>query len=190
MSPNIRRLLLQRLARLFDLGTVGLTFVASLAIASGALTLPSLANVLAMRVALVNLILFAIYFVLCAGIFSACGLYRSHRMSSWKLRVREILLAVTILTGIILIVRGPLELSFASNEFLLFFWLFLFVILVLTHEVAQQLLYYARSRGKNLRNIVIVGESQEAADLAGRFQHDSNFGYRVLDIIDPGGSYK
>jgi hypothetical protein len=81
-----------------------------------------------------------------------------------------------------------LELSFATNNFLLMSWLFLLAILVLAHEAAQQLLYYARSRGKNLRNIVIVGELGEATDLAERLENDSNFGYRVLDIIAPGGS--
>jgi FlaA1/EpsC-like NDP-sugar epimerase len=188
MSHKIRRLVLQRLARLFDLGAVGLAFVAGLAIASGAFTWPDLASVLAMRIALVNLILFAIYFVLCTGIFSACGLYRSHRLSSWKLRVREVLLAVTITTGIIIVARELIELKFATNEFLVFFWLFLLVTLVLTHEMAQRLLYYARSHGRNIRTIVIVGEWGEARDIAERLEKDSNFGYRVLDIIDPGGS--
>jgi FlaA1/EpsC-like NDP-sugar epimerase len=190
MSPGIRRLALQRLARLFDLVILGLTCVVSLAIASGALTWPSLANVLAMRVALSNLILFVIYFALCAGIFSACGLYRSHRLSPWKRRVREILLAVTLITAILLFVRGPLELSFATNNFLLVFWPLLLLILVVSHEIAQQLLFLARSRGRNMRNIVIVGERREASDLAQRFEKDSNFGYRVLDIIDPGGSQR
>jgi hypothetical protein len=64
------------------------------------------------------------------------------------------------------------------------------IILALAHEVAQQLLYYARARGKNLRNIVIIGEWREATDLAERLENDSNFGYRVLDIIDPGGSQR
>jgi FlaA1/EpsC-like NDP-sugar epimerase len=102
--------------------------------------------------------------------------------------VREILLAVTLITAILLFVRGPLELSFATNNFLLVFWPLLLAILVVAHEVAQQALFYARSRGRNIRNIVIVGEWREATDLAARFEKDSNFGYRVLDIIDPGGA--
>jgi FlaA1/EpsC-like NDP-sugar epimerase len=104
--------------------------------------------------------------------------------------VREILLAVTLITAILLFVRGPLELSFATNNFLLVFWPLLLLILVVSHEIAQQLLFLARSRGRNMRNIVIVGERREASDLAQRFEKDSNFGYRVLDIIDPGGSQR
>ena len=190
MSHQMRRLALQRIARFFDLVALGLTFVVSLAVASGAFTWPSLANVLAMRVALGNLILFVVYFGVCAAIFSACGLYRSHRLSLCKRRMREILLAVSLVTGILVLARGPLELSFATNNFLLVFWPLLLAILVLAHEMAQQLLFYARSRGRNLRNIVIVGDWREATALAERFEKDSNFGYRVLDIIDPGGFRK
>jgi FlaA1/EpsC-like NDP-sugar epimerase len=99
-------------------------------------------------------------------------------------------LAVTLVTGIIFLARLPLELSFATNRFLLIFWLSLIVILVFTHEMAQQLLFYARSRGQNLRNIVIVGEQREATELAARLENNSNFGYRVLDIIVPGDLQK
>jgi FlaA1/EpsC-like NDP-sugar epimerase len=141
-----------------------------------------------MRITVGNAAIFALYIALCAVIFSACGLYRSHRLSRVSRRAREILVAVTLVAGIVFMARGFLELSFATNNFLLMSWLFLFVILVLAHEAAQRLLYYARSRGKNLRNIVIVGELGEATDLAERLENDSNFGYRVLDIIAPGGS--
>jgi hypothetical protein len=95
---------------------------------------------------------------------------------------------VTLIIGIILAARTPLELSFATNQFIASFWILLVGILVVTHECAQQLLYYARSRGRNFRNVVIIGELPEATELADRFERDSNFGYRVLDIIDPGGT--
>jgi FlaA1/EpsC-like NDP-sugar epimerase len=67
------------------------------------------------------------------------------------------------------------------------FWVSLIVILLCAHELVQQLLHRARSCGKNLRNIVIVGEWREANDLAQRLENDPNFGYRVLDIIAPRG---
>ncbi len=190
MSPGIRRLALQRLARLFDLAAVSFAFLVALAIDSGAANWPSVTNVFAMRIAVGNVVIFGIYVAFCSAIFSICGLYRSHRMSCVTRRVREVFLAVTLITGIIVGLRGSLDLLFATNKFLLVFWLLLLVILVLAHEVAQQLLYYARARGKNLRTIVIVGDWREATDLAERLEKNSNFGYRVLDIIDPGGSHR
>jgi FlaA1/EpsC-like NDP-sugar epimerase len=190
MSPEIRRVALLRFAKLFDLVILSCALPFALAISSSAATWPGVANVFAMRIAIGNLLIFAIYIAVCSAIFSACGLYRSHRMSSLTRRAREVLIAVSLITGIIFIARVPLDLSFASNEFLLIFWLFLLVLLLLAHELAQQLLFYARSRGQNLRNIVIVGEWSEATDLAKRLEHNSNFGYRVLDIIVPGSAQK
>jgi exopolysaccharide biosynthesis polyprenyl glycosylphosphotransferase len=188
MSNRIRRLALQRLARLFDLAAVSFLFLVVLAIDTGAATWPNLANVFAIRITVGNVVIFAVYLALCSAIFSSCGLYRSHRLSRVSRRAREVLMAATLITAIFLLLRGPLDLSFARDRFLVVFWLLTFTSLLLSHEAAFRLLHYARSRGRNLRNIVIVGESQEATALAGRLEKDSNFGYHVLDIIAPGGS--
>jgi exopolysaccharide biosynthesis polyprenyl glycosylphosphotransferase len=139
-----------------------------------------------MRVTVGNVVIFAVYMALCSAIFSGCGLYRSHRLTRVSRRAREVLLAATLITAIFLLLRGPLDLSFATNTFLLMFWLLVFAFLMLFHESALRLLHYARSCGRNLRHIVIVGELREATDLAERFEKESNFGYRVLDIIAPG----
>ena len=184
MSPHSRRVALQKTARLFDLSAVSLTFFAAFAIAPGAFDWPSLAYIFAMRIALVNVFLFAGYLALCSVIFSSCGLYRSHRLSQWSRRLREIFLATILITGIFLVLRWPLELSFATNKFLLIFWALIFATLVLSYAVGQRLLYYARLHGRNLRSIVIVGEGREAAALAELIERDPTRGYRVLRIID------
>ena len=188
MSNQIRRLALQRLARLFDLTIVGFLFLVVLAINTGGATWPNVAHVFTMRVTVGNAMIFAVYIALCSAIFSGCGLYRSHRLTRVSRRAREVLLAVTLITVIFLLVRGPLDLSFATNTFLLMFWLLAFGFLMLFHEAALRMLHYARLRGRNLRHVVIVGELREATALSERFQKDSNFGYHVLDIIAPGGS--
>jgi hypothetical protein len=57
---------------------------------------------------------------------------------------------------------------FATKEFLFLFWLFNFMVLSLARVVGYQLFYYVRSHGKNLRNLVIVGESADAVALGNR----------------------
>jgi FlaA1/EpsC-like NDP-sugar epimerase len=143
-----------------------------------------------MRIAVGNAVIFAVYLGLCSVIFTSCGIYRSQRLSRLSRRAREILLAVTLISLIFLLLRGPLDLSFASNRFLIIFWLLSFAALMLSHETALGLLHFARARGRNLRNIVIVGELREAAALAERIEKESTFGYRVLQIIDPGDPTK
>jgi FlaA1/EpsC-like NDP-sugar epimerase len=188
MSPHIRRLVLRRLAKFFDLVIVSFTFLVVMATTTGDGTWTNVAHVFAMRIAVGNFVAFALYLGFCSLVFTGCGLYRSHRLSVVGRRAREILLAATLITAIILALRNPLDLSFAKNDFLLLFWLLVFASLTLSHEVALHLLQYARVRGRNLRHIVIVGERQEAAALAERIAKDATLGYRVVGVIHPGDS--
>jgi FlaA1/EpsC-like NDP-sugar epimerase len=184
MSPSFRRVALQRAVKLFDLAVVSITLLAAIAVAIGAFTWTSMAHVLAIRIAIVNVLFFAAYLMLCASIFSICGFYRSHRLSHRSRRLREIFQAVTLINATILVLREPLELQFATNGFLGLFWLVLFATLLLSREVGQHLAYYARSRGRNLRSIVIVGEGFQANALAQQIEKNDTLGYRVLRIID------
>jgi len=182
MSSNFWRIILLRAAKLFDLAAVGLTFLAAFAIASGSFTWPSFAEVLILRIKIVNMFVFAGYLGLCSLIFSRCGFYLSHRMSARGRWVRETFLATTLITGVLLVL--PLRMQFATVSFFIAFWLLTFTVLILTRLIGQHLLYYARSHGRNLRSIVIVGEGSEAMALADRIEKEPTLGYRVVRVID------
>ena len=184
MSPNFRRQLLLRAVRVFDLGLLGLTFLATFAFSSGSLTWPSLSQVLLVRISVANLLAFAAFLGVSVLVFSACGFYRSHRLSSRRQTIREVFLATSALAGVVLISSAPLELSFATAPFLLSFWLLTFVALLLSRGLIRWALHIARARGRNLRNVVVVGEGLEAVDLAERLSKNVGLGYRVLQIID------
>jgi FlaA1/EpsC-like NDP-sugar epimerase len=182
MSPGFQRVALLRAARSLDLAVVTLTFVAAFAIANSTFNWPSFAEVLTLRIKIVNFFIFAGYLAFCALVFSACGFYRSHRMSHSGRRAYEALLATTLITGVLLVL--PFRMAFATESFFIAFWLLTFTVLMLVRLVQQQLLYYARSHGRNLRNIVIVGEGLEATTLADRIAKEPTLGYRVVGIID------
>jgi hypothetical protein len=55
---------------------------------------------------------------------------------------------------------------------------------MLARMVGQRLLYFARSRGRNLRNLVIVGEGIDARTLADRIEKETTLGYRVVQVIN------
>jgi FlaA1/EpsC-like NDP-sugar epimerase len=187
MPVDSRNDVLITLIRVSDLVLVCGSFLASLAVSSGSLTWPGLAEVLVMRIKVANLALFMGYLVLCSAIFSACGLYRSHRLSRAKQRLYEIVLAVTLITGTLLALKGVFLLSFATPEFFLWFWPLTLSTVALAHETALELLQLARLRGRNLRNVVIVGEGPDALALVDRVNQDASLGYRVLRIIDARG---
>jgi FlaA1/EpsC-like NDP-sugar epimerase len=184
MSPNLQRIVFLRTAKLFDLTVVAFSFLTALAIASGSYTVVSFADVLAMRIQIFNLLFLIAFVIGCAMTFASCGFYVSHRLSHWPRRVREIFNAVTLITGVLFVSRGPFDFDFANNRFLFFFWLFSFVILLVIRVFGQQLLHLMRLRGRNLRSIVIVGEGSDAAALADRIEKEPGLGYRVVEIID------
>jgi|SRR5215468_10413506 len=182
MPSNYWRIALLRAARLFDLVAVCLAFLAAFTIASGSFTWPSFAEVLLLRIKVINIFVFGSYLAVCSMIFSRCGFYLSHRMSRSSKRVRETFLATTLITGVFLVL--PFRMEFAGESFFIAFWLLTFTVLILTRWIGQQLLYYARSRGRNLRSIVIVGEGSEATALADHIENEPTLGYRVVRIID------
>jgi FlaA1/EpsC-like NDP-sugar epimerase len=186
MSPDFRRGTLTTTAKVFDLAAVSLSFLASFAISSGSFTWPDLADLLVMRIKVANLLLFAGFLSLCIAVFSACGFYRSHRLSHWKQRLREMIFAATFVTGAFLVVQQLFRISFAMSIFLPSFWFFTLCGLLLSHELAMRLLRVARLHGRNLRNVVIVGEGPDALVLADRVRQEAGRGYRILRIIDAG----
>lgn len=187
MSPHFRRYLLMKLIRGLDVAAVCITFLAALALSSGSLTWPSFVSVLAIRIKVANLLLFMGYLALCSAVFSACGLYRSHRLSSGHRRLYEMFCVATWLTGVLLVLKWAfINLTFATSAFLLWFWLLTWCTLWLLHELARQLLQLARVRGRNLRNVIIVGEGTEITDLVNRIRQEASLGYRVLRTIDAG----
>jgi FlaA1/EpsC-like NDP-sugar epimerase len=184
MSPDLLRNVLMTMARVFDLAAVCVSFLASFAISSGSSTWPDLASLLIIRIKVANLLLFAGYLALCYVVFAACGFYRSHRLSHWKERLYEVLLAVTLIVVTFLVLKQLFLISFAIKEFLSLFWLLTFCTLLLSHELALGLLRLFRLRGRNLRNVVLVGEGPAVAALADRIRQEASLGYRVLGIID------
>jgi FlaA1/EpsC-like NDP-sugar epimerase len=187
VPPNYQRRVVTKAVRIFDLGLLGFIFLVTLALSSGSFTWPSLSYVLVVRISVANLLLVAAYLGVSSLVFSGCGFYRSHRLSSRSRVLREVLLAASILTGVVFISSVPLELSFATAEFLLGFWLLTFVAFVLSRGLIWWVSHMARARGRNLRNVIVVGEGSEAVDLAARLSKDVGRGYRILQVIDTKG---
>jgi len=182
MSSNFQRIVLVRGVKLFDLAVVTLTFVAAFAITNGTFTWPRFTEVLLLRVKVVNFFIFSGYLVFCALVFSACGFYRSHRMSHWTQCNRELLFATTLIAGVLLVL--PLRMEFATKYFYLVFWLLTAGLLTASRVLGQHLFYYMRSHGRNLRNIVIVGEGNDGTALAERIEKETTLGYRVVRVIN------
>ena len=190
MAANFRRIALVRAARLLDLAIVSLTFIAAFAVTSSSLTWPSFSEVLILRIKVINVLLFGAYLVLCSAIFSMCGFYASHRLSRWQRHIVEIAVAVTLITASILVLRWPLNLEFATAGFLLWYWLLTFGSFELMRAAGRELMRVFRAHGKNLRSVVIVGESEQLAAWRAHIETQPSLGYRIIGVIDVKGGQK
>ncbi|MEW6298915.1 MAG: sugar transferase [Thermodesulfobacteriota bacterium] len=175
------------MAKATDLAVVCCMFMISLTVSANSFVWSdawaSLTRVLLIRVTVANVLLFGAYLLFCTAIFSSCGFYRSHRLSRYTRRGKEILVATTVLAGMLLVLRRPLDLQFASDKFLLLFWILTSGALGLSWVVGQQALYFVRLRGRNLRHVIIVGEEGNATALADRVTADASLGYQVARTI-------
>ena len=185
MPYSFRRASLQRAARIVDLALVGFALLIAMVISSESFTWPSIENLLVVRVKLVNLLLLAGYLGFCSLVFSIQGFYKSRGSTRWKGRLAIVVMAVICLAAGLLVLREPLDFSFATNSFLLVFCIVCSGILTVVHELSRILQYIARLHGKKFRNVVIVGDGQRGPTLAACIEQQSSLGYRVLRIITP-----
>jgi len=176
MVTNFRRDMLVRTLKMLDLAVLCTAFVVALDVASGSFTWASFSEILFIRVAVANMLTFAAYLTLCSVVFSACGLYASHRLSRWDRRLQEILLAASVIVGVLLGMSWPFRLAFATNRFLLLFWSLIICGLFAIRETIHLILRFVRLRGRNLRNVVVIGEEPHATALAQHIRHDVGLG--------------
>jgi FlaA1/EpsC-like NDP-sugar epimerase len=173
-----------RMMRLLDLAALCAAFLAAMAISSGSYSWPGIRRLLIMRVALGNVLLFLGYLVVCSVTFSACGFYHSHRLSQWRGRLCQVVVAATIIISVLVMMRRLRHFWFATDAFLLLFWFLLLATLLLARESVRVLLHAARVHGRNLRHVVIIGEGQDATVLAQCVREEAGLGYHVVTVLD------
>jgi len=181
---TIRRTILLNCLKLVDLLTmVGSFFLASLLIAREKGMLP-LSQFLSMRIKVGNFLLFSALLLLWHLIFSAFGLYDSRRMSGRKADISDPFTATTAGTLIIAAVAVAFRIRMISPGFLLVFWAMTATAAV-THRLLQRsVLERIRLKGRNLRNILIVGTNTRALEFVSRLQARPELGYRIIGFVD------
>lgn len=139
---------------------------------------------LSVRIKVSNVILFVGFVVLWQVILHSQGLYRSHRIgrmrTEWWQVTKAVLLAVVGLAALALLFR----ISAIGRVFLS---VFLFTVLPLTlmmRTVLRFALGFARERGRNLRNAVIVGCGPRGAAIGRELWNRPELGYLLLGYID------
>jgi exopolysaccharide biosynthesis polyprenyl glycosylphosphotransferase len=181
---SFRRRILTRTCLLFDLGVVAFSFAVASVPVSRPTSVMSFANFLSMRIKVQNVLLFVSLLFLWNVIFSLFSLYESKRLSDRKSEVRDILKATSVGTFLILLVAIPFRIGIVTLVFVVVFWLTSSTITILYRLVLRSFLTWIRARGRNSRQVVIVGTNRRALRFARSIESRPELGYRLVGFVD------
>jgi exopolysaccharide biosynthesis polyprenyl glycosylphosphotransferase len=180
---NLRRQILHNALKLFDLGTMLAWFLLGAAVDSYR-TGGSLGDFLSMRVKVQNFGIFLVFLVLWHAIFRACGLYESKRLSNRRRELIDVVKASTLAVVVIAAAVGVFQIRMANPLFLAIFWVGATATMIVSRMVLRILLVQLRRRGRNLRNVIIVGTNPRAVKFAANLESKPELGYRIAGFVD------
>ena len=170
--------------KLFDLVIVLLSFGLTTALIVRAEGRTPLAQFLSMRTKTTNYPIFVLALLICHFIFSACGLYRSRRLSSRRGEMADVSKATTLSVVCFVAIGSVFSVRMITLPFLVLFWVTSTAGLCAFRFLLRVVLARIRTRGRNLRYMLILGTNPRAVDFARRISAKQERGYRLLGFVD------
>lgn len=119
----------------------------------------------------------------------SAGAYHSYRTLGFRRQVWAVIKGATFCAGwaavwlVLSRLNTPvLPLSFAIEIAL--FWVIGVAGMIASRMAARLVTRYLRQRGRNLRNLLIVGSNSRAVAVADNLLADKNFGYELIGFVD------
>ena len=181
MAP--RRKALITILKLTDLAVVTTALVAAVAASSSGITVRNWPELLEMRLSLGNVLVFAVYLVAWHFVLKLRGLYKSYRLSPASRELRDIGIAVLISVAPAAL---TVALGWVSQRFFVILAVGTFTGLAVERRCLRAVARRVRGFGRNLLDVVIVGDETSALDAAVRLVQREGLGYRVIEIIGMG----
>jgi exopolysaccharide biosynthesis polyprenyl glycosylphosphotransferase len=144
----------------------------------------SLAGFLSMRAKVSNFAIFGLALLLCHLCFSACGLYKSRRLSSKSAEEADLLKATTLSTLCFGAVSALFSVRMVTLPFIALFWMTSAAILCSVRLLFRLAVERIRVHGRNLRYVLVVGSNERAVAFARRIATKPECGYRVCGFVD------
>jgi exopolysaccharide biosynthesis polyprenyl glycosylphosphotransferase len=183
MNVTHRRALLA-LLKLFDLALAMLSYGLATFLIAHASDSVSFKQFLSMRIKLSNFAIMALTVYAWHLIFVMCGLYESKRLSTRREEAVGELKATTLSTMCLLLVAASFSIRMMTPSFLVLFWTISSGGMSLSRVLIRRFLAGLRLRGRNLRNILILGSNPRAMEFARRIEEKAEWGYRNLGFVD------
>jgi exopolysaccharide biosynthesis polyprenyl glycosylphosphotransferase len=181
---NVGRVLLLNALKLFDLGMMILAFVAAcLAVLHYSHTV-SIMEFFSIRIKIQNLFIFLLFLFAWHLIFSLSALYASRRLSNRRDEVVDVIKATSLGAVVVFVAAFVFSIRMITPLFLVVFWLTSTLLTVSTRLVLRMALTFIRTRGRNLRDIIIVGTNSRALEFAKRLVSRPELGCRIAGFVD------
>jgi exopolysaccharide biosynthesis polyprenyl glycosylphosphotransferase len=181
---NTRRQLLLNAFRVFDVGLMFLAFMAGTLVTIHQSRSIDFTSFFSMRVKIQNFAIFSLFIFTWQLIFRMSGLYVSRRLADRRGEVLDVIKATSLGTFVILLGATVFRITMVTPLFLGVFWLVSTCTAVSSRLVLRVTLSALRKRGRNLRDIVIVGTNRRALEFARGLVSRPELGYRVIGFVD------
>ena len=181
---NARRRLLANAFRLFDLGLMILAFMAAALAVLHQSRSVTMTEFFSMRVKMQNFAIFSLLVFAWHLIFSLSGLYASRRFSNRRGEVVDVIKVTSLGTFVIVLGAIVFHIKLVTAVFLAVFWLVSTCLTVVSRLLLRVILAAVRKRGRNLRDMVIVGTNGRALEFARRLISHPELGYRITGFVD------
>jgi exopolysaccharide biosynthesis polyprenyl glycosylphosphotransferase len=139
---------------------------------------------LQMRFKIENYALFSGFVIIWHLIFSGFGLYHSHRFSSLRVEIADLLKAITLGTLIILVSAWIFTIEIVTPVFLVFFLSGTIITTIASRLLLRRILKWARLQGRNLRYMLVVGTNERARKFVRKIESRPELGYRLIGFVD------
>ncbi|MEM7583280.1 MAG: sugar transferase [Acidobacteriota bacterium] len=179
MIPTHRHLLHESF-KLVDLLIMSVALVAAYWLS----TANSLATVIAEQARLENVPLLVVLWIAWHLVFYRLGLYGSRRLVTRHREALDVFWATTLGSLLISSAASILNIPLRNPEFLLTFWTLSSLLTVIGRLSVRFILERARVRGRNLRNVLVVGTNSRALYFADMLRGNPELGYEILGFVD------
>lgn len=178
---SLRRQLLVYLLSLSDLGLLGLALYAAVL---GRSALMPIALLVGRTIQVHTIAAMVILFFAWNAFFTLMGLYRSKRLAPALPQIADVLQASGWATILLAVVSVMFRVRTVTPIVLLRFLPMTICCLTASRLILRQILKFFRLRGRNLRNVVVVGTNQRATGFAEDLLARPELGYRVVGFVD------
>jgi exopolysaccharide biosynthesis polyprenyl glycosylphosphotransferase len=178
-----RRLLLDAL-KLLDLALMIFAFIIGVLAVVHQNHAISIVEFFSMRVKIQNFVLFLFFTLAWHIIFKLSRLYESRRLSKGLDEVIDIIQATSLGAIVIVVLTSIARIAMVTPLFLFVFWITSMGLTILARFALRALLAFVRKRGRNLRDVIIVGTSERALQFASKIISHPELGCRIAGFVD------